>query len=360
MKKYSWIVIILLWLFSVGCQPDEWWPQGSGYSELDSIRLNQLLENKVFIVNEGLFNFNNSTISIYDETTKELEINYYENISNQPLGDIGQSLLLKDSLLYCVVNNSGKIVVIDVKNNRFFNEFSGFISPRFVHWVSSSTMLVSDLYANKLSVIHPLTLEIQSTINLPGWSEHFFETDRGIWVERRPIFTNLGLKFGLFLLNKELTGFADSLVFDTQEPSGIVVIDNLLWLQYNGTASTQPVLKAFDLSLNSTVPIAKYSFGSVNDRAGNLVFDPTQNRFIFDYNGISTFDLNTKTVKVSAITSLQIDWYTIAVNSKNGDIYASDPVFFTIVGKVYRYSVSGDLLDEFETGVIPSAIIFAP
>lgn len=360
MRSKIWFFVLISVLFTVGCQPDEWWPQGDGFSELDSIRLNQLLENKVFIMNEGLFNYNNASLSVYDEKSKSLEIDYYKNTTHQALGDVGQSMLLKDSLLFCVVNNSGKVALLDLKNNEFVAEVSGLTSPRFVYWSSDNSLLVSDLYANEISVLDGFSLQQKSSIALPGWSEHFFETERGTWVERRPIFSNPGLKFGLFLLNKSNDAFIDSTVLDVKEPSGIALVENTLWLLYSGNSTSKPYFINIDLSATPVNVSSPLVFGASNEAAGNLAYDRFNKRLVFDYQGISSFNLTAKEFHFSSISVETVDWYNIAVNPKNGEVYATDPQQFTGVGKVYRYAPTGELIDVFETGIIPSAIVFAP
>ena len=48
----------------------------------------------------------------------------------------------------------------------------------------------------------------------------------------------------------------------------------------------------------------------------------------------------------------------MAVDPKTGDIYVTDAKNYVMNGMVYRYSNDGVLLNSFEAGIIPSAMLF--
>ena len=51
-------------------------------------------------------------------------------------------------------------------------------------------------------------------------------------------------------------------------------------------------------------------------------------------------------------------FYNMAVEPETGDIYVTDAKNYMMNGTVYRYSNDGVLLNSFEAGVIPSAMLF--
>ena len=51
-------------------------------------------------------------------------------------------------------------------------------------------------------------------------------------------------------------------------------------------------------------------------------------------------------------------FYNMAVDPKTGDIYVTDAKNYSMNGTVYRYSNDGVLLNSFEAGIIPSAMLF--
>mgnify|MGYP006197631115 CR=1 FL=1 len=65
----------------------------------------------VLIVNEGTFNWNNASISLYQPGNKTVTQNTFSQANNNiPLGDIAQSITSINNKAYIVINNSNKIV----------------------------------------------------------------------------------------------------------------------------------------------------------------------------------------------------------------------------------------------------------
>ena len=69
----------------------------------------------MYILNEGLFQLNNSSLSYYDFTTGELTENIFLDVNHRGLGDVGNDLQRYGSKLYCVVNNSNIVEVMDFR-----------------------------------------------------------------------------------------------------------------------------------------------------------------------------------------------------------------------------------------------------
>ena len=68
----------------------------------------------LFILNEGLFQLNNSTLSYYDYTMGEFTGDIFLDVNHRGLGDVGNDLQRYGSKLYIVVNNSNIVEVVDV------------------------------------------------------------------------------------------------------------------------------------------------------------------------------------------------------------------------------------------------------
>lgn len=87
--------------------------------EKEPTKKNQLPDaktQKVWILNEGLFNFGNTSLDVYVPDSQQIFNDVYKTANAKSLGDVGQSISFNGSFAYVVVNNSGKIVVLDKKN----------------------------------------------------------------------------------------------------------------------------------------------------------------------------------------------------------------------------------------------------
>jgi len=68
----------------------------------------------VFILNQGNWGLNNAGISFYDFETEE----FYYDITNKSLGDIGQDMIAYGKKLYVSVSESGRISIFDLKSGK--------------------------------------------------------------------------------------------------------------------------------------------------------------------------------------------------------------------------------------------------
>ena len=48
-------------------------------------------------------------------------------------------------------------------------------------------------------------------------------------------------------------------------------------------------------------------------------------------------------------------YYGLTIDPATGDVYIADAIDYQQQGKIYRYSATGELIDEFYTGIIPGA-----
>ena len=67
----------------------------------------------LFICNEGNFQYGNATLSYYDPATKSVQNEVFYRSNAMKLGDVAQSMVVRDGIGWIVVNNSHVIFAID-------------------------------------------------------------------------------------------------------------------------------------------------------------------------------------------------------------------------------------------------------
>lgn len=135
----------------------------------------------VLIINEGNFNWGNASLSLYNPNDKSIQNEVFKSANNINIGDVAQSVALVNGDWWIVVNNSGKIVILDTANFKLKKTISGLNSPRYL-CKSNNIVYVTDLYAEKLTIINPFSFSISKTISLPGWTEEIIEENNLIYV----------------------------------------------------------------------------------------------------------------------------------------------------------------------------------
>ena len=125
----------------------------------------------VFICNEGNMTFGNASLSFYDPGIETVKNQVFYNTNEFPVGDVLQSMTIIDSLGFLIINNSGKIFVMNTSSMLHEATISGLTSPRYMLPINEHTAYVSDLYSPYMTIIDPLTFEKTGSIFIGNSSE---------------------------------------------------------------------------------------------------------------------------------------------------------------------------------------------
>ena len=107
------------------------------------------------------------THMIHSKVTNDL----FYTVNGRPLGDVPNSIIINGDKAYIVVNNSGKIEVVDSTTLASIETISGLISPRYMTVINDNKAYVSSLYSDSVAIINLTNIAISGYINLRRTSE---------------------------------------------------------------------------------------------------------------------------------------------------------------------------------------------
>lgn len=313
-----------------------------------------------FVLNEGGFTYGNASVSAYFPSALNATQNIFQNVNNYSLGDVAQSIIQKGDFTYIVLNNSQKIEIVKTNTFERLRTITGFSSPRYLQFTENEKVLVSDLYENKMSVLDLETGCEFGSIKTQGWTEEIEKVNGKYYaIERNTIgvqnkFANL---IEIDILNLSIT----KRVKIPAEPNSLVVDnDGNIWILSTGVEA-ENILPALIKFNTSSASIEKtYNFSDYTNIAQNLAFN-SQNGKLYFNEANSIFEMNASDsnlpLQAYFTTNAQII-YGIDVNPSTQEFYICDAIDYFSPGKVFRYSPGGNLVDEFEVGILPSKVIF--
>lgn len=351
----------LLWLFLLpllvlSCNHDPIQPDPQPQPE----PIPETSANGLYILNEGLFQQNNSTLSYYNFRDGSFTENIFLDVNHRGLGDVGNDLQQYGSKLYIVVNNSNIVEVVDINTVQSLKTITlGGKQPRYVTFLDNKAYV--SCFDGDVVRIDTASLQVEATV-------HTGLNPDGICVCNGKIYvSNSGG------LNAPNYGNTVSVI----DPASFTVTKEI-------TVSINPTrIKAWGnryvyVVSNGDYNSVSFNFQKIDAQSDELVktynmevvnFDIYQNLayiYTYDYSSMSSAwikVLNLETDEVikdqfiSDGTQLKTP-YGIKVNPLNGDVYITDAGTFTTNGDVYCFDNQGRKKFSFEAGLNPQAMVF--
>ena len=334
-------------------------------------------DHSFYLLNEGAWGSNKSTLDYYDATTSTYIRNIYAEANPgiaHELGDVGNDLKIYDDKLWAVINNSHLIEVMDASTAKHITQISipncryitfvghhayvtsyagpAGIDPNaqlgYVARIDTRSMVITDTclvgyqpddmalcanhlyvansggyrypdYDNTISVIDLETFTVTDTIEVAFNLARFEVDSQGyLWASARGDYYGRGSK--TYVIDPRTNTVCDSLDVPN---TGMALAGDSLYI--------------YSAEWNYTTNASTNTYYLVNTRTRQVV----TNHFINDG------------------TELQIrSPYGIAVNPDTRDIYIADAADYINPGLLYCYGADGIKKGEVRTGDIPAHFAF--
>ncbi len=322
----------------------------------------------VYILNEGNFMYGNSSLSFYDPQTKRVYNQIFQARNGAPLGDVAHSMCLWKDLGFIVVNNSGKIYVIDSRTAEFRSSISGLTSPRYVHVISDSKAYVTDLYARKITIFNPTTFRVTGEISVVNSKSAFSQhsTEQMVQFEKDVFVNCWSYDNKILVIDSETDQLTDSIEVFSQPNSMVIDRYKKLWVLSDGGFEGSPYgyenggLLKIDPETREIERSFRFSKG---ESPRNLSINPTGdtlyflNRHVWKM-AVSERRLPENPFIISPYTNSYGGFYSLGIDPLINEIYVGDAVDHRQNGVIRRYTTSGKLIDEFKAGISPGNFSF--
>ena len=356
MKNFLFLIICVLGLFSCAKSP------------IDTVFFDFTGNSGVYIVNEGNFMYGNSSLSFYDPITKRVVNHVFQARNGAPLGDVAQSMIIWNNLGFIVINNSGKIYIIDSSTAEYKGQITGLSSPRYIHVINSQKAYITDLYARKITIFNPTTFEKTGIIKVGNSKSEFNQHSTEQMIQyKNLVFTNCwSYDNKILVIDSNTDQLVDSIEVLKQPNSMVIDRNNKIWVITDGGFEGSPYgyEQAGLLKIDAETHEIERSFRfTLGDHPLNLCINPSKdtifflNRHVWKM-AVSEKRLPEKPFIASEYTSSTGGFYSLGIDPVSSEIYLGDAIDHRQNGMVRRYASSGKLIDEFKVGISPGDFAF--
>lgn len=306
----------------------------------------------VIIANEGNFGWGNASLSYYDKVNDAIYHDLFYQANGEKLGDVFQSVTVFNDLAYLVINNSGKIEVVDLETFQRKDLIEGLLSPRYILPVSEKKAYVSDLFGYHLVIVDLESHEITGEIAMNGWTESMIRAGDRVLAT--------GVQSGyVYEIDPQADKLTDSLYLPPGPISMVKGASEHIWILAGGAPYFKSHPALYKIETNSLKIASKYLLPNPDMMYSNLVTCPDGETLYFLGGGVYAMSATGNEPQVELlIPSNGGFYYALGVDPDNGEIYVSDPIDFVQEGKVLRYNNEGVLLGSIQAGIIPGYFSF--
>lgn len=318
----------------------------------------------VLILNQGNFGQDNATISYLSNDFSTFQESAFSTVNpTKVLGNTSQDIGFYNDFAFVVLNASNKIEIV----NRYTLEYiatidSGLDNPRYIAFSNGKGYVTNwgdggvatDDY---IAIINLSNYSISGTIPVVEGPERIVENNGNLYVAHQGGF---GYGNSISVINSTSNSVSDIITVG-DVPNSLQKVNGDLYVLCGGKPDwtmDETLGKLVKINLSSNIVVSSIDFANGNHPSNLQINDGsifyTQDSDIFKMSLTASF---LPTIPFFSTFGQGVyGVYSFAV--ENNKIYVGDAGDYNSNGKVYVYSLTGNLENQYTVGVIPAGFYF--
>lgn len=310
----------------------------------------------IFIVNEGNYTWSNSSLSYLNKVTEEFFPDVFTQVNSIPLGDVAFSMTVHKDRGYVVVNNSGLIYIINIKDMSYAGKITNLVSPRYLRIINDSTAYVTDLYDKRISVVNLYSATVTGHISCNRTTENILYLNGLVFV------TSWSYGNSLLVINPQSETLTDSVTIGKQPNSMVYDKNGNLWVLcdggFQGSSYGQEPASLWNINPGDLTVIKTFIFSEIQDSPIHLCINKSADTLYFINRHIYKMSIEAQDLPVTPFIQAGVrNFYSMAVDYSDNKIIATDAKNYMANGEVLIYTNNGQLSGSYTTGINPGNIV---
>lgn len=313
----------------------------------------------LFVTNEGNFQYGNASLSFYDPATREVENEVFFRANGMKLGDVAQSMTVHNGVGWIVVNNSHVVFAIDLNTFREVGRITNLTSPRYIHFVSADKAYISQIWDNRIVVVNPRTYQITGYIECPAMTMETGSTEQMVqWGDY--VYVNCwSYQNRILKIDTRTDTVVDELEVGIQPTSLVIDRNGKMWTitdgGYDGSPYGYEAPSLYRIDAETFRVEREFPF-AMGDDPSEVQINGAGNKIYWLNEDVWEMDVEAEWLPVRPfLEQRETIYYGLTVDPHSGEVYVADAIDYQQQGMIYRYSPTGELIDEFYVGIIPGA-----
>lgn len=313
----------------------------------------------LYITNEGNFQYGNASLSYYNPDTKTVENEVFYRANGMKLGDVAQSITIRDNIGWVVVNNSHVVFAINLNTAKEVGRITNLTSPRYIHFVSDEKVYVTQLWDNRIFIVNPKKFEVTGYIECPNMTMETGSTEQMVQWGKYVYVNCWSYQNRILKIDTTTDKVVDELEVGIQPTSLKLDCNGKLWTVTDGGYEGSPYgyeapsLYRIDAESFSIEKVFNFKKG---DAPSEVMLNGTGDKLYWINDDIWAMSVDATHLPTRPFLPYNDTiYYGLTIDPVSNDVYIADAIDYQQQGKIYRYSAQGELIDEFYVGIIPGA-----
>jgi YVTN family beta-propeller protein len=277
----------------------------------------------------------------------------FYNINERPLGDVPNSMTIYGEKAYIVVNNSGKIEIVEKNSLKSTGTITDLISPRIIKVITGRTAYVTSLYSDSVAIVDISINAITGYINIRRSSESVELSGNKAFI------ANWSGGNEIIIVNTQTNKVSDSIIV-AKEPESMAIDKNgKLWVLCTGGYQNKDFPELIRINTYTNEIEKRFVFPDKFAFPSNLQINGQKDLLFWLDSGVKKMSIGAIELPVMVFIPQKRNYfYKMGVDPVSGEVFVTDARDFQHNGLVFRYNSLGSVIDSVVSDIIPGSLCF--